>query len=199
MAELVPLSDTERRDIARQIGSMLPAAPLGGPPGSGNAPRLGASYPIDILPLAPVAAGASLREAVYATGRWHHQIAAAQSCFARSEAASAPPPSGGAEDIRSAGHIVNALVESRLADLIDRTATWIDAIDKTPDEARLLVAPAYNLTCIRLLGQREDRIVPVEWPHRLARLETEHFYSDDEFMMILRDVPPVRGVPSRED
>ena len=118
--------------------------------------------------------------------------------FARSET-DMPGPAGDAPiSRRRSGHAVNALVQSRLAGMIAESADWIDSVDNERDEARLLVVPGYNLTCIRLAGTDRDRIVVVERPQRLARLEMRQFYDGDTFMAILRDVPPVSGVPDRD-
>ncbi len=197
MAELAPLTEADRRDIARQISAMLPTVSLDGPPGSPG-PTLGTSYPVEMLQLAPVVEGRPLRDAIASTGRWHHQLENARSSFARSETTMSWYEDNAPGRASRPGHAVNALVQSRLAGLIDETAAWIDSVDATSDEAHLLVAPAYNLTCIRLVGETGDRVVAVERPQRLARLEMRHFYDGEVFMTILRDVPPVSGVPLRK-
>lgn len=197
MAELAPLTDADRRDIARQIGAMQSFALLGGPPGS-SGPTLGASYPVDMLLLGLVLDGQPLRDAVKNTGRWHHQLDAARSSFARSDTEPTGEGLNAPGRAKRSGHAVNALVESKLASLIDETAAWIDSVDTASDVAHLLVAPAYNLTSIRLVGENGDRVVVVERPQRLAQLEMRRIYDGEEFLAILRDVHPVSGVPTRD-
>lgn len=195
MARAPQLSEAVRLSVARQIGERMPSRTesLTGEPAS-----LGESFPIFVLPFDevqrlnnPEDLAPELRLLLIDTGVWHHQIVegGGASLFARSR------DLGGNERLE-----VQEVVEARSAERIAETVEWIDANapGRISEDATavLLLAPAFYLTAFWLTETRDERIVVVERPERLAALETHVFYPVHAFLRVLASQTDAFGLPS---
>jgi len=117
-----------------------------------------------------------------ATGVWHHQIrtAGVASHFARSQQSGFVPD----------GVDVQQLVESPLAERIDRVLTWADQHVSGQATIRLLVSPAYLLHALLVMRGAESTAILVDQPAEYTQLKPETEYPLVQFLALLRKENP---------
>jgi hypothetical protein len=150
---------------------------------------LGETLPVWVLGAEAVQGGAKgLELAARPTALWHHQVTSGPRpvAFARSIALGPSP-----EDWK-----VQEATASPIAEAIARAIRWTEANVDHDAVARLLIAPAYYLHALWLLGSQQGHIVIADRPRAYEALRLEHLYTTDEFLKVLAGLRPASGVPT---
>lgn len=161
--------------IAASIGALAQAERL----------ELGEAFELWMLPLDAIrAANASVREAAFSTGRWHHQVYVNGEARAFARSRRNPGAPGGWELV--------ALMQSSLPQGVDRGVEWLDvrAPDAAPGGVRLLSVPTYHLHALWLAAGAADRFLVVDAPRYYRAFRPERLYDDQELLQALRSEKP---------
>jgi hypothetical protein len=185
------LADHILNDIAKQLGSLLPAAPgnwdfAAEDLGEAERIELAETFELWVLDLEAIRQKkGGLPQLARPTGRWHHQIRRGDTpaLFARSAEIGTP-----------AAWKVTEMFESELAAKIDRAISWIDGNVPGNPLARLLVVPAYQLNAMWLLEDKKSLVYVIDCPTRLHSLHPGDFFENEtQFVTLLRKEEPVVG------
>jgi hypothetical protein len=187
MARTDPLPPAALQKIATQVGQRLSPTAAEHLEAGGTA-QIGENFLVFMLGLDAIRRPAGrLAERVRPTGHWHHQIHHGTQVreFARSSAsASAATPD------------VTEVTTSDAAARIDDAIRWIDQNVHDDAVARMLVVPAYYLTCFWLSAGNTDRVVVADKPEQLTALEYHRVYDGADFLRRLAAIPNAQGIPT---
>ncbi len=187
MAHTDPLPPAALQKIAAQVAQRLSPAAVQRMTESGGA-QIGENFLVFMLGLDAIRRPSGrLAERVVPTGQWHHQIHHGTQVteFARSAAsASAATPD------------VTEVTTSDAAARIDDAIQWIDQNVHDDAVTRMLVVPAYYLTCFWLTLGSTDRVVVADKPEQLTALEYHHIYEGTDFVRRLAAIPNAQGIPT---
>jgi hypothetical protein len=188
MASVQQLPEKVLEAIAEQIGMRLSESAERAI-ASGEPLELGESFPIWMIGLSSLMEEAIEASAVH-TGYWHHQIRHGQRV---AEFAKSRPLGPGTADWR-----VEEVVESPIAEKVDRAIQWIDDTVHEDEPVRLLVIPAYFVHAFWIGRGWDSRLLLIDAPHSLGDLGHDRLYSWPEFRHILLQQPHVVGIPPQE-
>lgn len=184
MAHSEQIPAAELRSLARQIVDRMPS-PVTGLFAAAAPARLAESFPIWMLAPQTAEHPRDIAEAARPTGAWHHQIRGPLGAmsFARSA-------------VSDGKWRIGEMARSGLETDIEAAIDWIDTHVPQDLEARLLIAPAYQLTAFWLHGAGDDRVVVAQAPATLRNLESQIDYPAEEFLARLAENRPSAGVPA---
>lgn len=188
MASVQPLPAEVLDFVAKQIGTRLSERATRAIK-SGEPIEIGESFPIWMVGVSSLNEE-SLEESAFHTGYWHHQIRHGDRVL---EFAKSRPLGPSADDWR-----LEEVVESPIAERIDRAIQWIDDTVREDEPVRLLVIPAYFVHAFWIGRDWYTRILLIDRPESLSGLEHDRLYSWPEFQHILSGQPHVVGIPPQE-
>jgi hypothetical protein len=186
MADPVRLSQAVRADIAEQISERF------GRPGPfltlEATNHLGDSLKVMLLTVkAAKRSAGSLEDRLVDTGQWHHQILRAN--MARSFARSVP-----ASKAADAKHEVVEVARSDLPQAVEDSLNAAMAAAPPDAEARLIVAPSYQLNALWLTGPQTDQVSIVAAPGGPDGLEAGQRFTGDQFVRRVANLKPIAGL-----
>ncbi len=124
----------------------------------------------------------TLRDSATHTGIWHHQIMldGTVQVAARSLWDARVPDK---LEVTEVGH-------AKLATELEQTLTWLAEHNESADRLRLLLIPAFYITCLWLVNEPEDHVVVVTAPTDYQYLQKQQIYPASEFLHTLFLHPP---------
>jgi hypothetical protein len=177
--------DAVAAQIGAQAGKSLGAAVL-----QSKAMELTESFSIWALGADAVTkSDVDLSQLAEQTGRWHHQI----KLNGRAESFARSMPLGP----DAASWMVRELFESEIAKKIDDAIEWIDQNVKGDPVVRLLIVPAYHLHAFWLKEGDASKVLIVDMPPGLTRLQYGKLYTSKEFLDALAQEQHIIGISSR--
>ena len=124
------------------------------------------------------------------TGRWHHQL--------KFSVGDAREPAGFARSLPSGSSAESwslvGLLESDLADRIDKEVAWLDRNVEGDYLVHLLMIPAYQIYAFWLVKDTDERVLVVDAPSQYHELQRRHLYSTAEFIDTLSSLRHVDGI-----
>jgi hypothetical protein len=187
MPDPLRLGAAARADIAAQISARLyrPRTTFA----LEAADRLGDSLRVMLLTVeAARRPTGTLEDRLIDTGQWHHQLLRANlaTAFARSVAVDPAVPQERQQVVELARSDLPQAVEDGLARAM--TAVPPDA------DAKLIVAPSYQLSALWLTGAATDQVLIIAAPDVLAPLEAGQQFAGAQFVNRMAAATPIPGL-----
>jgi hypothetical protein len=182
MAHVQKIPDQTLQSIAKQIASRI--STLRKSDIAAGQFSVTESFPVWVLGLdATTRPAEDLNSLARRTGYWHHQIWSGTEAthYARSRP-EGPDPNDWA---------LLETVETKSAARISQAIDWIDSNVSGDPDVRMLVIPAYYMTCFWLVEPTKNEIVVADRPAGYGNISYQKIYSSREFLETLAKETPV--------
>jgi hypothetical protein len=190
LANINALISERARNLVSRVLQGAGDRPLSAQPGQPSL-TLHESMPIWTLPLSAVSqSDRPLSTLAKYTFSWHHQLH-----INNNPLAYAVTKQKG-DDANS--HSFASLGTRELSKTIDTALAKLDQEGWDDTVVRFLTIPSYLLEGLWLHQKDRDWVIPLSFPPNLRSLNQFTEYQSVEFLVILREQPPVKGVPLRE-